>query len=87
MAGYYSATRQHRAAAPLADFCTAAYSPEARQHQVGLREGEAILVGRTLPPVASHALPVASAATFVTVSTAIALAFLTALFLIDAGAA
>jgi len=23
--GYYSATRQHNAAAPLADFCTAAY--------------------------------------------------------------
>ena len=26
MAGYYSATQQHNAAAPLADFCTAAYS-------------------------------------------------------------
>jgi hypothetical protein len=25
VAGYYSATRQHNAAAPLADFCTAAY--------------------------------------------------------------
>jgi hypothetical protein len=25
VAGYYSATQQHNAAAPLADFCTAAY--------------------------------------------------------------
>jgi hypothetical protein len=27
--GYYSATRQHNAAAPLADFCTAAYTRRA----------------------------------------------------------
>jgi hypothetical protein len=28
VAGYYAATRQHNAAAPLADFCTAAYIKE-----------------------------------------------------------
>ena len=30
MAGYYSATQQHRAAAPLADFLTAAYTMHLR---------------------------------------------------------
>jgi hypothetical protein len=28
VAGYYSATQQHNAAAPLADFCTAAYTAD-----------------------------------------------------------
>jgi hypothetical protein len=35
VAGYYSATQQHNAAAPLADFCTAAYCVERHGNRRG----------------------------------------------------
>jgi hypothetical protein len=37
VAGYYSATRQQNAAAPLADFCTAAYTPLMSDRFRGIR--------------------------------------------------
>jgi hypothetical protein len=47
VAGYYSATRPHRAAAPLADFLTAAYTNDqslGNQNRAIDSEGQAVTV-------------------------------------------
>ncbi len=52
MAGYYSATRRHKAAAPLADFVTAAYTPTITTFGRGLE-----FSAKTIKPLPDPMIP------------------------------